>query len=91
MKTYVKTGLILALMLCMGAGAAGPGYHVVKKIQLGGEGGWDYLTVVHESTPGKFEVAETVATQRGARTMAIDPKTHESAHSVLNFPVGMNE
>jgi len=34
------------------------------------------LTVVRESSPGKFDVAETVTTQTGARTMAIDPKTH---------------
>jgi len=34
------------------------------------------LTVVREPSPDKFEVAETVTTQRGARTMAIDPKTH---------------
>lgn len=34
------------------------------------------LTVVGETSPNKFEVAETVTTQRGARTMAIDPKTH---------------
>ena len=34
------------------------------------------LTVVRESFPGKFEVAEIVTTQRGTRTMAIDPKTH---------------
>jgi YVTN family beta-propeller protein len=34
------------------------------------------LTVVRESSPGKFEVAETVATQRGSRTMTIDPATH---------------
>ncbi len=34
------------------------------------------LTVVRESSPGKFEVAGTVTTQAGARTMAIDPKTH---------------
>jgi DNA-binding beta-propeller fold protein YncE len=33
------------------------------------------LTVVRESSPGKFEVAETVKTQAGARTMALDPKT----------------
>jgi len=25
--------------------ASGPGYHLVKKIAVGGEGGWDYLTV----------------------------------------------
>jgi DNA-binding beta-propeller fold protein YncE len=34
------------------------------------------LTVVRESSPGKFEVVETVTTQRGSRTMAIDSKTH---------------
>ncbi|MGO9413807.1 MAG: YncE family protein [Syntrophobacteraceae bacterium] len=34
------------------------------------------LTVVRESSPGRFEVAETVNTQVGARTMAIDPRTH---------------
>jgi DNA-binding beta-propeller fold protein YncE len=34
------------------------------------------LTVVRESSPGKFEVLETVPTQVGARTMALDPKTH---------------
>ncbi len=33
------------------------------------------LTVVRESQ-GKFEVVETVTTQRGSRTMAIDYKTH---------------
>jgi DNA-binding beta-propeller fold protein YncE len=35
------------------------------------------LTVVHEDAPDKFSVVENVATQRGARTMALDPKTHE--------------
>jgi YVTN family beta-propeller protein len=35
------------------------------------------LTVVHEDAPDKFSVVEDVATQRGARTMALDPKSHE--------------
>ncbi len=34
------------------------------------------LTVVREASPDAFTVAETVATQRGARTMALDPATH---------------
>jgi YVTN family beta-propeller protein len=34
------------------------------------------LTVVHEEAPDKYTVVETAATQRGARTMALDPKTH---------------
>jgi YVTN family beta-propeller protein len=35
------------------------------------------LTVVHEGAPDKFSVVEDVPTQRGARTMALDPKSHE--------------
>jgi len=35
------------------------------------------LTVVHEDAPDKFSVVENVATQRGARTMALDPKSHQ--------------
>jgi YVTN family beta-propeller protein len=35
------------------------------------------VTVVREAGKGKFEVVETVKTQRGARTMALDPKTHK--------------
>ena len=35
------------------------------------------LTVVHEDSPDKFSVVEDVPTQMGARTMALDKKTHE--------------
>jgi DNA-binding beta-propeller fold protein YncE len=34
------------------------------------------LTVVKEESPGKFSVAENVPTQQGARTLALDAKTH---------------
>ncbi|MHB8655463.1 MAG: YncE family protein [Terriglobia bacterium] len=34
------------------------------------------LTVAHEDSPNKFTVIENVQTQRGARTMALDAKTH---------------
>ena len=34
------------------------------------------LTVVREESPDKFSVAEDVPTQQGARTMAVDSKTH---------------
>ncbi len=34
------------------------------------------LTVVREESPDKFSVAENVPTQPGARTMALDTKTH---------------
>ena len=34
------------------------------------------LTVVREESPDKFRMAETVPTQAGARTLALDSKTH---------------
>jgi hypothetical protein len=34
------------------------------------------LTVVHEDSPDKFTPVASVPTQRGARTMALDLKTH---------------
>lgn len=34
------------------------------------------LTIAQELSSGNFKVIDTVITQRGSRTMAIDPKTH---------------
>jgi hypothetical protein len=39
-------GLILTLVLVVTAGSGtAAGYHVVNTFKIGGEGGWDYLTV----------------------------------------------
>ena len=38
--------------------------------------GQGVLTVVKEDSPNQFTVAENVPTQPGARTMALDPQTH---------------
>jgi len=35
------------------------------------------LTVVHEDSPDKFSVVQNATTQRGARTMALNPNNHE--------------
>lgn len=35
------------------------------------------LTVVHEDSPDKFTVAQNAETQRGARTMALNPGNHQ--------------
>jgi DNA-binding beta-propeller fold protein YncE len=43
------------------------------------------LTVVKEESPNKFSVSETVPTQQGARTMALDPKTHNAYSVTANF------
>jgi DNA-binding beta-propeller fold protein YncE len=43
------------------------------------------LTVARESSPGKFEVVQNVVTERGARTMALDPKTHNVYLATARF------
>jgi len=35
------------------------------------------ITVVHEDSPNKYSVAQTVTTERGARTMELDPASHK--------------
>lgn len=44
------------------------------------------LTVIKESSPGKFGVEQTVQTRRGARTMALDPSTHTVYLPTAEFP-----
>ncbi len=43
------------------------------------------LTVIHEDAPDKFTVVENVATQKGARTMEIDPVTHAVYLATADF------
>jgi len=59
----------------IGAGVDGNGFDEKTGLAFSANGDGT-LTVVHESSPGKFEVAQTVATQRGSRTMTVDPQTH---------------
>jgi DNA-binding beta-propeller fold protein YncE len=43
---FARAGFTLVTLLLVTSGlAAGPGYHVSKTYKLGGEGGWDYLTI----------------------------------------------
>lgn len=43
------------------------------------------LTVVHEDSPDKYTVVQNLTTQRGARTMAVDLKTHNLFTVTANF------
>lgn len=50
---------------------AGTGYAFASN------GGTGDLTIIHEDSPTTFHVVESVKTEMGARTMALDPMTHE--------------
>ena len=43
------------------------------------------VTIAHEDSPDTLTVAQTLATQRGARTMALDPKTHKIYLAVAEY------
>jgi hypothetical protein len=42
MPVRKRMALVGCLIASVGLQAADPNYHVVKEIQIGGEGGWDY-------------------------------------------------
>jgi DNA-binding beta-propeller fold protein YncE len=63
--------------VAIGEGPDAAAFDPERQIAFSSNGGDGTLTLVHESTPEKFEVIQTVATQRSARTMALDPKTHK--------------
>jgi DNA-binding beta-propeller fold protein YncE len=43
------------------------------------------VTIAHEDTPDKLTVVQTLETQRGSRTMTIDPKTHKIYLAAAKF------
>jgi len=69
----LKSGKVIATVP-IGENVDGNGFDAGTGLAFSSNGDGT-LSVVRESSPGKFEV-ETVTTQHGSRTMAVDPKTH---------------
>lgn len=70
------SGKVLATP-AIGEGVDADGFDPGTGFAFASNGQSGTLTVVHEDAPDKFSVVEDVPTQRGARTMALDTKTHE--------------
>lgn len=69
-----ETGKVVTT-LPIGSGVDGAGFD--SELQLAfSSNGEGTLTVVHEDSPDRFSVVENVATQRGARTLEVDQKSH---------------
>jgi len=69
------SGKVIAT-LPIGAGVDANIFDPDTQLAFSSNGGDGTLTVVHEDSPDKFSVVQNVETARGARTMALDPKTH---------------
>ena len=78
------SGKVLAT-LPIGEGADGAGFDAGSGLAFSSNGEGT-MTVVHEIS-GKYEVLETVKTQPGARTMAVDTKTHKIYLPTAQFGV----
>jgi DNA-binding beta-propeller fold protein YncE len=70
------TGKVITT-LPIGAGVDANGFDPDNDLAFASCGQDAVLTVAKENSPDKFEVVQTVTTERGARTMTIDPKTHD--------------
>jgi DNA-binding beta-propeller fold protein YncE len=80
--------LALAAMFAIAAFAVPAGYKVIKEIKVGGDGGWDYLTmdssarrlyvshtnVVAVVDPDKGSVVGTIADTMGVHGIALAPE-----------------
>jgi YVTN family beta-propeller protein len=71
-----KDGKIVST-LDTGDGTDGAAFDPELGYAFASNGGDGTMTVVKADKDGKYVVAENVSTQRGARTIAVDPKSHK--------------
>ena len=62
--------------IAIGEGPDGAEFDAARQLLFVPAGKSGTLTIIHEDDPQHFSIAQTVATQASARTIAIDPSTH---------------
>ena len=60
----------------IGEGPDGAVFDASRALVFSSNGAAGTLTIVHEDDPEHFHVVDNVATQKSARTLTLDPKTH---------------
>jgi DNA-binding beta-propeller fold protein YncE len=70
--------------LPIGSGVDGCGFDPGTQMAFSSNGEGT-MTVVHEESPASFVVVENTVTQRGARTVAVDPVTHSVYTATAEF------
>jgi DNA-binding beta-propeller fold protein YncE len=70
-----QNGKVVA-SLQIGPGVDGAAFDERKQLAFSSNGGDGTITVVREISPNEFKIVENVPTARGARTIALDEKTH---------------
>lgn len=79
-----SSGRIVA-MVPIGPGVDAAAYDAETRLVFASNGGDGTLTVVKQDSPDAYTVLGNVPTQRGSRTMALDPKTHRIFLASVEF------
>ena len=79
MKTHFRSALLCLFAFAIAAAcrAEGP-YHLIKEIPVGGDGGWDYVSV--DSDAGRLYVSH------GTKVVVIDLKKNEVVGEIADTP-----
>jgi hypothetical protein len=73
--TNADTGKVITT-IPIGEGVDANGFDPETQLAFSSNGRDGNLTVVHEDSPDKFSVVENAATEKNARTMALDTTNH---------------
>ena len=65
-----------AVLVSIAWGATSPGYHVARRLEIGGDGGWDYVTV--------DSVGRRVYVSRATRVIVLDADTGQAVGEIPN-------
>lgn len=86
-----ETGKLIA-HLATGTGTDAARFDSSRQFAFASNGGSGTLTVIREDSPNHFSLVENVPTERGARTMALDSRTHRIYLSDAQFaPAALGE
>jgi len=74
----MRSFMTAVLMLAGAIAYAGSGYHIIDRLHLGGEGGWDYLTV--DSASHRLFIS------RGTHVLVIDTRSNRPVADIPDTP-----
>jgi DNA-binding beta-propeller fold protein YncE len=77
-RNFVTSAAISIVVGIVAFAASTPGYHIIKTYQLGGDGGWDYLTLDNS--------AHRLYISRATRVMVIDTESGQQVGEIADTP-----
>lgn len=75
----------------VGPGVDAAAFDPGTQLAFASAGGNGTVTVAHEDSPDKLTVVQTLTTEKGARTMTIDPTTHRLYLASAKFEAGTGD